>query len=153
MVHFCTRIDNQEQRDTLKAAIESLPNGGTDAWKGFERLLDILDATGKRQQVGSKTAFNDQFKEILKSDKSILSKAKETTKSLGMNIANRVSEAADRARIGNNAVELANIFTAQKGEGIKLLNDLAKRPQGSSAALADALRLLYFAGLVHRDKN
>ena len=144
---------NHEQREVLKAAIESLPNGNPDTWKGFETFLDILDASGTRQKPGSKTAYNEQIKDILKSDKSIISKAKETGKTFGLNLADRVTQAADRARIGDNAVELANIFTAQKGEGVKLLNQLAKRPEGSEASLYDAFRLLYFAGIINRDSD
>jgi hypothetical protein len=77
---FAVRIaGNPQQRENLKAAMEALPHANTqtiqsatgtttigigpsgkDAWKGFENLLDILEATGTRQPKGSLTSFNSQ---------------------------------------------------------------------------------------------
>ena len=51
-------IGNAEQHASLQAAIEALPNGQA-RWDGMQRLLDVAQATGKRQRKGSLTAFND----------------------------------------------------------------------------------------------
>lgn len=48
---------NPQQRANLKAAVEALPGGG-QAWKGFEKMLEVLEAQGKRQPMGSATEFN-----------------------------------------------------------------------------------------------
>lgn len=48
---------NPQQRANLKAAIEALP-GGAASWKGFEKMLEVLEAQGKRQPMGSATEFN-----------------------------------------------------------------------------------------------
>lgn len=45
--------------DNLRAAIEALPNG-RQVWPGFQRFLEVVQATGTRQPIGSKTAFNEQ---------------------------------------------------------------------------------------------
>jgi hypothetical protein len=50
---------NPQQRDNLKAAVEALPDG-TARWKGLENFLNIAEATGERQPIGSRTAFNTQ---------------------------------------------------------------------------------------------
>ena len=57
---------NPQQRANLLTAINSLPNG-PQITPGVVRLLDILEATGRRQAIGSKTAFNTPLIERLKS--------------------------------------------------------------------------------------
>jgi hypothetical protein len=48
---------NGQQRRNLEAAVKALP-GGDAAWVGFNRMLNILEAQGRRQHVGSQTEFN-----------------------------------------------------------------------------------------------
>lgn len=50
---------NPQQYENLKAAVKALPDGDA-RWSSFENLLDIATATGERQAIGSKTAFNAQ---------------------------------------------------------------------------------------------
>jgi hypothetical protein len=49
---------NSEQHASLQAAVEALPQGHA-RWDGMQRLLDVAQATGRRQRKGSLTAFND----------------------------------------------------------------------------------------------
>lgn len=46
-----------QQRQNLEAVIRSMPDGEVK-WKGMERLLTVLEATGYRPIKGSDTAFN-----------------------------------------------------------------------------------------------
>ena len=50
---------NPQQFANLKAAVGALPDGAA-RWDTFERFLNIARATGERQAIGSKTAFNTQ---------------------------------------------------------------------------------------------
>lgn len=50
---------NPQQAANLDAAIRVLPNGDVVA-DGFNRFLDVLEAGGRRQAVGSRTAYNAQ---------------------------------------------------------------------------------------------
>lgn len=50
---------NRQQAENLAAAISALP-GGEQILPGFDRFLDIMQATGQRQRVGSQTAFNTE---------------------------------------------------------------------------------------------
>jgi hypothetical protein len=45
--------------ENFRAAVEALP-GGKQTWPGIQRFLDIAQATGTRQPIGSKTAFNEK---------------------------------------------------------------------------------------------
>src|SRR5262249_27121722 len=54
-----TIAGNPQQRRNLEAAVGALPDGDT-RWRGFNRLLQVLEASGQRQRPGSMTAFNAQ---------------------------------------------------------------------------------------------
>jgi hypothetical protein len=45
--------------ENFRAAVEALP-GGQQTWPGIQRFLEIAQATGTRQPIGSKTAFNEK---------------------------------------------------------------------------------------------
>lgn len=49
---------NQQQMRNLEAAFRAaFPDGG-ERWAGFQRMMQVLDATGRRQPMGSPTAAN-----------------------------------------------------------------------------------------------
>jgi hypothetical protein len=50
-------IGNAQQEMNLQAAVMALP-GGPQRWQGFKRLMEVLQATGKRQPPNSATEFN-----------------------------------------------------------------------------------------------
>lgn len=56
---------NPQQRKNLLTAVSSLP-GGEKILPGVEQFLDVLQATGTRQPIGSRTAFNTELLGALK---------------------------------------------------------------------------------------
>ncbi|GJE74492.1 hypothetical protein [Methylorubrum suomiense] len=57
---------NPQQRRNLEAVLRALPDGET-IWKGVDRLMTTLEATGYRPQKGSDTAFNQAIQKRLDS--------------------------------------------------------------------------------------
>lgn len=55
----------RQLRRNLRAAMQELPNGA-QVTRGFDRLMDIFQATGRRQHAGSQTEFNRLISERLK---------------------------------------------------------------------------------------
>jgi hypothetical protein len=55
---------NPQQAANLEAAITALRGG--QAYQGFDRFLNILEAQGNRQRIGSQTAFNQEVQKNLK---------------------------------------------------------------------------------------
>lgn len=55
---------NPQQARNLQAAITALPNGQT-RWAALQKSLDIFEAMGRRQPVGSQTEFNSQIAKAL----------------------------------------------------------------------------------------
>lgn len=129
---------NAQQRANLQAAVEALPNGA-ERWRGFNRLLEILEATGTRQNVGSRTAYNEQFLR----DASMSGVAGETMKAAGQNPLGILSGLADkyeRYRLGQNLNELADILT--RPGAANQLRAIARMNPNSPAARNTAYRLL-----------
>ena len=56
---------NTQQAANLKAAITALRGGQT--YEGFDRFLQVLEAQGTRQRIGSNTSFNNELQARLKS--------------------------------------------------------------------------------------
>ena len=56
---------NAQQARNLEAAVRALP-GGDVRWAAVRRGLEIMEAMGARQPVGSQTTFNTQIAEHLK---------------------------------------------------------------------------------------
>jgi hypothetical protein len=50
---------NPQQLENVKAAVRALPDGDA-RWNALENFMRITRATGERQNIGSKTSFNDQ---------------------------------------------------------------------------------------------
>lgn len=58
-------VGDRQLRRNLRAAMQELPNGQAVS-RGFERLMEIFQATGRRQTIGSQTEFNRLISERLK---------------------------------------------------------------------------------------
>lgn len=132
-------IGNAQQRLNLREAVEALPNG-QDKWSGFNKFLDILEATGTRQNVGSRTAYNT---ELLKQQAmgGVVGDAVKT----GANPARFGQKFIDRYeqyKLGKNLGQLADILTNPRSAD--LLRTIAKNPSDSSKALGAVYRLLNF---------
>lgn len=132
---------NPQQRANLEAAVRALPNGNA-RWEGFNRLLEILEATGKRQNVGSRTAFNVEELKSLESGGTLGNVAK-TAASPGKWLS-LINDKWSKYQLGSNLDELARIITDPRSGA--LLQRLAAMPSDSSRAAAAVGRLLYIGG-------
>jgi hypothetical protein len=125
-----------QQRDNLQAAIMALPNGDA-RWKGFERLLDIMAATGTRQPKGSLTAFNAL--EV----QSMSTGGLQELASKGLSPGKWMSFASDAFKswsLGRNLDQIARIITdPRSGEALR---QIVRIPPGSDRALVMAGRLI-----------
>lgn len=136
---FRTRlVGNAQQRANLQAAVEALPNGA-ERWQGFSRLLDVLEATGTRQGVGSRTAYNAEINKLQGAG----GVARDVAK-VGANPTRLLQPLVDRYeqyKLGSNLNELANILT-NRGS-VNLLRAAARAPQSQLPSIA--LRLIAFS--------
>ena len=116
-----TIAGNGLQRENLKSLITE--SASPQAWKGFETMLDVFEAQGKRLSTGSATAFNQGAIEELKGGgfvKAALSPFKPS------NIVNTY----DQFKLGFNTKKLAELLTDPNG--IKELEALAKTKPSSA---------------------
>lgn len=116
---------NPQQRANLQAAVEALPNG-QQRWQGFERLLDVLEATGTRQNVGSRTAYNAEINKAQGAG----GLARDASK-IAANPAKLAQPLVDKYeqwRLGRNLSQLADILTDPRSAD--LLRGLARVPRG-----------------------
>jgi hypothetical protein len=130
-------VGNAQQAENLEAAVRALPNGG-QVWPGFNRFLEILEATGTRQNIGSRTAYNT---ELLKGQ-SASGLAVEAAKGAASPIrgAQFLSDRYERFRLGRNLNELADILT--NPGSANQLRAIARMPVGSGQAEAAVIRIL-----------
>jgi len=129
-----------QQRENLRAAIEALPNG-TARWEGFERLLDIMAATGNRQPKGSLTAFNQLDVQSMSTG------GIQELASKGLSPGKWMSFANDTFKgwsLGRNLDQLARILTSPNSG--QALRNIVRIPTGSDRALVMAGRIIAQAG-------
>ncbi|BBB99401.1 hypothetical protein [Bradyrhizobium elkanii] len=129
-----------QQRENLRAAIEALPNG-TARWAGFERLLDIMSATGTRQPKGSLTAFNQLEVQSMSTGGLQALAAKGASPGKWMSFANDAFKAWS---LGRNLDQLARILTSP--DSGQVLRNIVRIPPGSDRALVMAGRIIAQAG-------
>lgn len=107
---FVTTLrSNPEVRASLQSAVEALPDG-VIRWQGFNRFLDMVEATGYRRQTGSATAFNVENMDAMKGSGALGTIGKAA--SAPTEIPRMVREAFDRYRFGRNTEGLARILTS-----------------------------------------
>lgn len=120
-------VGNRQQRANLEAAIRASGPDGDAVWAGFNRFLEVMEATGKRQAQGSKTSFNTQDLKDLSSG-SIVGNAIKT----GTAPAKWLTATSDlwsRVQMGRNVERLANILVDPRSRN--LLRAIAARPTGA----------------------
>jgi hypothetical protein len=122
---------NAQQRDNLQALVEA--SAGRQAWVGFNRFLEVLEAQGKRQASGSQTAQNELLRGDLSSG-GVLTAAKAVVKPSTM------ANAYERFRYGKDTAQMADILTDQKS--IELMKQLAKEAPMSARASLLATQIL-----------
>jgi hypothetical protein len=106
---------NKQQKENLQALIQS--SAGMQAYQGFERVLNNLEAQGTRQGAGSATSFNNQFQREL-SEGGPLAAAKLVFKP------SEVATKYEEWQLGKNANKLADLLT--NPEGVAQLKELAR---------------------------
>jgi hypothetical protein len=116
-----TIAGNGLQRENLKTLVTE--SASPQAWKGFETMLNVFEAQGKRLSTGSATAFNQGAIEELKGGglvKAALTPFKPS------NIVNTY----DQFKLGFNTKKLAELLTDPNG--IKKLEELSKTKPSSA---------------------
>lgn len=120
---------NPRQRDNLQALVESVGNRQT--WNGFNRLLEVLEATGKRHAPGSQTAANLRTEGALSAGGAGSIPAAVASPNRAMSA---IGEWYDNFRFGKNTAEMAKILTDPKS--VELMTALAKEAPTSARASA-----------------
>lgn len=132
-------VGNPQQEANLKAAVEALPYGA-DRWQGFNKLLEVLEATGTRQGVGSRTAYNMEINKAQGAG----GLARDAAKA-GANPLKALQPLIDRYeqyKLGRNLDQLANVLTDPGS--VNLLRAIARAPASSGQVPNIALRLATF---------
>jgi len=129
---------NFQQNANLLAALDALPNG-KQIIPGLERMLQVMEATGQRYPIGSKTAFNSERQNMLKSGGLLASGAK-VVGSGGLNLGPMVRQKLDGWTAGRNTEEIARLLTDPAAAGA--FRALASAPAGSAKAAAALTRLV-----------
>lgn len=133
-------VGNPQQGENLRAAVEALPNGD-ERWRGFNRLLDVLEATGTRQGIGSRTAYNQMINDAQSAKGVVQSGAKIVANP--MRFLQPLADKYDQWKLGRNLTQLANILTDPNAAG--MLRALANAPRDGGRAASVALRLVTYA--------
>jgi hypothetical protein len=123
-----TIMGNPEQAANLEAAVKALPNGNA-AWQGFQKLMDVFEAQGKRYAPGSPTEFNRLMTGELQGGA-----VRAVTKPLGA-----IQGIAEQFMYGRNTGKLAEALTNPD-----ILRDLSKLrmmnpTSGKAIALANSI--------------
>jgi hypothetical protein len=120
----------------FRAAVEALPNGKS-IWPGVERFLEIARATGTRQAIGSKTAFNEAELHGMGTGKRLGAAA-----SLAASPGEWLHMAHDlwaKWQTGRNLDQLAKIITDRRSEAI--FRSLGQQSTASQNAIKTAAKL------------
>jgi len=114
---------NKQQADNLRTLITE--TAGMQAYQGFEKVLDVLEAQGTRQAMGSQTAQNTQFQRQL-AEGGPLAAGKLIFKP------SEVATKYEEWQMGRNAKKLADMLTSQ--DGVEKLKELARtKPTAAKA--------------------
>lgn len=132
-------VGNPQQAENFEAAIRALPHGA-ERLRGMNRLLDVLEATGTRQNVGSRTAYNAEINKEFGAG----GLTRDATKIVAnpARLAQPLIDKYEQWKLGSNLNELARILTDRRS--VDLLRGIASAPNQSVAGQL-ALRLVAFA--------
>jgi hypothetical protein len=137
---------NKQQAANLEAAITGLQ--GRQTFEGFDRFLDVLEAQGARQRIGSQTAFNQEVQQSLKQGGTV-GEALSAVASGGVKLPAKITQRIEQWRMGGNVREIADILT--NPQGADLFRRLATAPPDSALAARIVGRLTYLAGRSSQD--
>jgi hypothetical protein len=128
---------NAQQRANLEAAVTALPSG-SQIWAGFNRFLEIAQATGTRQNIGSKTAYNAEYLKNTASSGLVGEAAKGAANPITRGF-QFLADRYERWTLGRNLNQLADILTnPAAGNQLRVI---AASPVNSERARAAAIRL------------
>lgn len=114
---------NKQQSDNLRTLITE--TAGMQAYQGFEKVLDVLEAQGTRQAMGSQTAQNAQFQRQL-AEGGPLAAGKLIFKP------SEIATKYEEFQMGRNANKLADMLTSK--DGVEKLKELARtKPTAAKA--------------------
>lgn len=130
-------VGNPQQAANLEAAVRALPNGD-QIWPGINRFLDVLEATGTRQNKGSMTAYNTEFLKEQSASGVVAETAKAVTNPV--QALKFIADRYERWQLGQNLDELARIFTDPRAAG--QFRAIARMSPESGAAGRIAFRLV-----------
>jgi hypothetical protein len=100
---------NPQQAANLASAVRALPNGNVIA-DGFGRFIDVLEAMGRRQNVGSRTAYNAEELKGMGLGKKAEAVAKLAAGGF-VKFPAKIEQAMERWRLGRNLDELGRLFS------------------------------------------
>lgn len=130
-------VGNPQQKANFEAAVRALPNGA-DRLEGFNRFLEVAQATGYRPGVGSRTAYNAEMLKNQSASGLIGEGAKAATNPLRG--AQFLADRIERWKLGNNLNELARVLTDPAA--VNQLRAIARMPVGSKQAERTAVNLV-----------
>jgi hypothetical protein len=115
---------NKAQKDNLQALIEA--SSGKDSWKGFENMLETMQAQGQRVPAGSATTFNNLLTQEMESG------GKGAFAKYVTSLPTMAREGIQAWELGKNTEMLAKMLTDPKT--VEKLNELAKTKPDSRKA-------------------
>ncbi len=125
---------NPLQRQVLMGNVGALPNGAAQA-ENLSNLIQVLEATGKRQQQGSGTAFNAGDLKDLASGGAISAATDAVKTANPLTWSQRLGEALDRRRLGKRSEAIAKDMVADPQLiAAILMGARSAAPQGRAAA-------------------
>lgn len=105
---------NKQQRDNLRTLITE--SSGMQAWQGFEKFMDTMEAQGQRLPANSATTFNEMARQEMGGG--ILSKAATPLQP------SRVAKFFEEYQMGNNSKKLAELLVDP--DSVNKLEELAR---------------------------
>ena len=115
---------NPQQAENLDAAVRALPSGNVLA-DGLNRFLDVLEAGGRRQNVGAKTAYNAQDLASLGKGGATEGFAKMLATG-GIKLPSKTLATLEEWRQGKNLDRLADLFT--RADAVPAVRALVNAP-------------------------
>lgn len=132
-------VGDRQQQANLEAAVRSLPNGD-QRWNGFQRFLDVLEATGTRPNVGSRTEYNRQRNQMEGAGGLIADTIK--TGANPARLGQKYIDKYEQWKLGRNLGELARILTSPGSAN--QLRAIARVNPESSGAISLAVKLITY---------
>jgi len=105
---------NKQQRDNLRTLITE--GSGMQAWQGFEKFMDTMEAQGQRLPANSATTFNEMARQEMGGG--LLSKAATPLQP------SRVAKFFEEYQMGNNSKKLAQMLVDP--DSVNKLEELAR---------------------------